>query len=378
MSFQIIRMNFFNLMFLLSCCASVIYFLLKWYIQRVYSFWKRHNIVSVKPTFPFGNLKVIFRDEHLSETLATYYRQNKHATQMVGLYFFFEPMLLITDLDLAQKILTQHFQHFQCRTNIFDKNCDPLAANLFNVDYDTWRPLRMKLAPTLNVKRIKLMFSAIVNETNEFVTHLKDSMVSNGPIEMEISEWITRFAMDVTDGCILGLNRRTLNNPTEKLYNLGKHVVDRPNMTPYRNAIITQFDSVIKLIGFRTHHKEVTTYFFNIVKQAVAHRERNNLKRNDLMDTLIKMKNTSSNQLSIEELAAQAYVFFLGGFISTSSTLIYCLYELSMKGKTQIQDKARREINSILEKHNGQLTYKSLKEMVYIEQIIQGDKLKFY
>lgn len=92
------------------------------------------------------------------------------------------------------------------------------------------------------------------------------------------------------------------------------------------------------------------------------------------MNILIKLKKseTNINQMTIQDVAAQAYVFFLGGFISTSSILIYLLPELSIPNQNYIQDKARQEITKIRKKYNGNLTLKAFKKMKYIEMIIQG------
>jgi cytochrome P450 family 6 len=50
-----------------------------------------------------------------------------------------------------------------------------------------------------------------------------------------------------------------------------------------------------------------------IVKDVVEYREKNNVKRNDFMDLLLnlKMKGALENKLTIEEIAAQVFVFFL-------------------------------------------------------------------
>lgn len=370
-------MVFFYLNYLCGLFVLSIGVWFVWHVQKIYSYWKFHKIPFEKPTFPFGNLKVFFRDESLVERLSSYYRRYKNSGPMVGLYFFLEPMLLITDLDLIQNILTRDFQYFQTRTNIYDESRDPLAANLFNLDYETWKPLRLKLAPAFSDKRVKRMFTEIVDVTDQLIEKLQNSIETNSVEEMDISDWMTKYTMDVTDTCLLGLNCLTLNNQNENLLQYGKRVCDQPNMTPYKNALINQFKGFIQLFGFRTHYKEVTDYFLGIVKRTVIHRENDSLKHRDLMNILIKLKNSTTNieQMTTEQVAAQAYVFFLGGFISTSSTLMYTLHELSMPNQKYVQYKARLEITSILRKYNGNLTPEALKEMQYIEMIIQGIKV---
>jgi len=69
-------------------------------------------------------------------------------------------------------------------------------------------------------------------------------------------------------------------------------------------------------------------------------------------------------------LAAQVFVFFFGGFETSSTTMTFCLYELSLH--QDIQDRVRKEIDVVLQKHEGKLTYESIKEMEYLDKVVAG------
>lgn len=69
------------------------------------------------------------------------------------------------------------------------------------------------------------------------------------------------------------------------------------------------------------------------------------------------------------EAAAQAYVFFLAGFETSSTTVTFCLYELARN--QDIQNKLREEIRIMIEK-NGDLTYCALNDMNYLHKVISG------
>lgn len=68
-------------------------------------------------------------------------------------------------------------------------------------------------------------------------------------------------------------------------------------------------------------------------------------------------------------------MFILAGFESSASTLTSIMYFLSIN--EEIQNGVRNEILEIINKDNGELTYESLKEMTYTQQVIDG-KLLFW
>jgi len=69
-------------------------------------------------------------------------------------------------------------------------------------------------------------------------------------------------------------------------------------------------------------------------------------------------------------LAAQVFVFFFGGFETSSTTLSFCLYELSLH--QDIQDRLRQEIDVMLKKYDGKLTYEGIQEMEYLDKVVSG------
>lgn len=84
------------------------------YVKWMFGYWRRNGITYIEPKFPFGNLEVINRTQHLSQRLAKIYQQYK-TNSMVGIYFLFRPVLLVLDLDLVRNIFIRDFQYFQDR-----------------------------------------------------------------------------------------------------------------------------------------------------------------------------------------------------------------------------------------------------------------------
>lgn len=68
-------------------------------------------------------------------------------------------------------------------------------------------------------------------------------------------------------------------------------------------------------------------------------------------------------------LAAQAYIFFLAGFETSSTTMSFAMYELA--ANPEIQDKLYNEIETTLRKHRS-VSYEAISEMEFLDRVIRG------
>lgn len=101
----------------------------------------------------------------------------------------------------------------------------------------------------------------------------------------------------------------------------------------------------------------------NIVKDQIEFREKNNVSRKDFIQILIQLRNnskmiedsdswevkTSSTELkhmSIEQCAAQVFLFYVAGYDSIASTLSYMLYELARND--DVQRRIQEDIDVVL------------------------------
>lgn len=360
-------MEYISSVFLISVITILCFI----YIKRKQSYWLRHGIPFIEPNM-FSDLKSTSEKERLSDKLTSIYRKHKGKGPMIGLYFFLKPVLLITDLDLVRDILITNFQHFQDRGFFYNEKHDPLSANLFRIEYEMWKPMRSKLTPTFTSGKMKFMFSTIVSVGNELVDTLSNAIRIDD--EVEVHDWMARYTTDVIGTCAYGIECNSLKDPLCEFRTMSKNVFTQPKLSYFQQLLMKSFVNIAKLAGARVYSKEVTDFFFRVVEDTIEHREKNNVQRNDFMSLLIDMKNSknTTDNLTNAEIAAQAFAFFAAGFETSSTALNFCLYELAMEDNKHVQDRARREIHSVLEKYNGNLTYEALNEMTYIAQVING------
>lgn len=107
-----------------------------------------------------------------------------------------------------------------------------------------------------------------------------------------------------------------------------------------------------------------------IVRDTIKYREENNVIRKDFLQLMMDLKSSETGSLTLNEMTAQAFIFFLAGYETSSTTMSFCLFELAKR--KEIQDKLRAEITEVLKQHGGEITYEAIMDMKYLQQVLEG------
>ncbi|XP_062552479.1 probable cytochrome P450 6a14 [Armigeres subalbatus] len=351
------------------------------WVRKRYSYWKERGIPYSEPSFPVGNIPGMGRTEHFSTLMQRCYKDLKRKGPIGGIFFFINPVALAMDLDLIKTVLVKDFQYFHDRSAYYNEKDDPLSAHLFAIEGNKWRNLRNKLTPTFSSGKMKMMFPTIIGVADEFLKLMKTEVSKNNEIEMK--EILARFTTDVIGNCAFGLECNSLHNPEAEFRRMGRKIFAVPKGRLLKVFIAQQFRSMARSLRIAITDKEVSDFFMAAVKDTVKYREENKIERNDFMSLLLKLKNAEPSDdctahnidpMTVEEIAAQAFVFFLAGFETSSTALSYCLYELAQN--TDLQNKARKCVADAIKKHSS-MTYEAMQDMPYIDQCINESLRKY-
>jgi cytochrome P450 family 6 len=74
--------------------------------------------------------------------------------------------------------------------------------------------------------------------------------------------------------------------------------------------------------------------------------------------------------LGIDDIAAQALLFFLAGFEVVSTLLSFSTLLLAMH--QDIQEQVREEVDKVLAEHGGQITYETVQSIKQLDNILSG------
>ncbi|PNF30179.1 putative cytochrome P450 6a13 [Cryptotermes secundus] len=376
---------------LVASVLSVVYAYFKW----SFSYWKKRDVPYVEPSFPFGNFGeatlALKNIGYVNRKLYTRLEGHRYG----GVYMVSSPLLFLRDPDLIKDVLVKDFSTFHDRGVYMNEEVEPLSGHLFSLPGKRWRNLRIKLSPTFTSGKMKMMFQRLVECGDELKLCL-ENIAGRGEV-IEVKDLLGRFSTDVISSCAFGIECNCLKNENAEFRQWGRKIFEPSMLGIIIGILSTAAPVVLDKLKLPTFDPNVSKYFRKMVHETVEYRESNNVKRNDFMQLLIQLKEKGSldseqgaedrsdeefsgigetaDGLSMNSLAAQAFVFFLAGFETSSTTMTFCLYELSVN--PDIQERLRTEVDTVLEKHDGKLSYEAVQEMSYLDKVVSETLRKY-
>ncbi|XP_075166832.1 cytochrome P450 6g1-like [Haematobia irritans] len=349
-----------------------------------FGFWQRHrNIPSVPGKIFSGNfldfvtfktnfgyhLKTIYDDAHFKDK------------PVVGVYGLFKPSLLIRDPELIKAVLIKDFDSFHNRYVDIDASYDTIGGQMmFFSSYELWKEMRYKLSPVFSGAKLKQMFPLIQNVAENMAEYLK--RLHHQVTQIEMKDFCARYTTDVIATTLLGLKSNCLENPEEHLNTAIRRMTEFGWKRGLNFVIIAFAPQFMRLFKSKILYPDTNEFLRNTIFQAIRERETSGEKRYDLIDIFVKLKeeashnNTKDMKMFMECLAAQAGVFMVGGFETSSTTMANALLELAKH--PDIQEKLKKEIHMVLKEENSsQISPEAINKIDYLEMII-NETLRLY
>ncbi|KAJ8949549.1 hypothetical protein NQ314_008178 [Rhamnusium bicolor] len=320
-------------------------------LQVDLSVLEKKKIPYLEPSIPFGNCSAIALGDWVSQI----YREGKSKVESE------------IKIDIADFIITYLYR---------------LGDHLFAITGKKWRNLRVKLTPTFTSGKLKAMFQTLADcgiVLEKYIENIAETKEAS-----DIKEILGCYSTDIIGSCAFGLDCNSFKEPNSPFRVYGKRVFVRNTLDHMKDLFSLTFPKVARALHLRVLSKEVSDFFMKTVENIVAYREKNSYTRKDFLQLLIEIKNKNGQPnghkgdgttLTMDEVAAQCFIFFLAGFETSSSTTTFALYLLTRH--PEIQDKLREEIHTVLERYDDQITYDSLSEMKYMKQVID-ESLRLY
>lgn len=117
---------------------------------------------------------------------------------------------------------------------------------------------------------------------------------------------------------------------------------------------------------------EIAEFYTKITQQTIAYRKSNKIHRNDFLQLFMQL-HYEGQGLTMQQLTANAFLFVLAGYETTSSTMTYFLYEVSRN--EEIQRRLQAEIDKVTKNEN--FNYEKLKELKFLEKCLNETLRKY-
>ncbi|XP_059048249.1 cytochrome P450 6B6-like [Achroia grisella] len=361
---------------LLILCVIAIYF----YGTRNHDYWLKRNVAHVPPIPFIGNH---FRNQFAFKniTAITTELYNKFPKEkVVGYYRWTTPELIIRDPEIVRHIMNVDFVYFYPRGLGRNPSVEPLQANLFHADGDTWKLLRQRMTSAFTTAKLKNMFPLVV-KCAEKLQLVGEDIVSNGG-ECDVRDLMARFTTEFIGACGFGIEMDTINNENSLFRDLGKLIFNRTLSDVVKLLIWEGFPITRNYL--RVFNSDIDKVIIDIVTKIRAQRNYKPCGRNDFIDLLLEMESKGKikgesiekrnpdgtpieveMEMTLECMVAQVFVFFAAGFETSSSATSSMLHLLAYN--PDIQFKIQEEIDQVLQKYDNKLCYDAITEMSLLD-----------
>ncbi|XP_021705929.1 probable cytochrome P450 28a5 [Aedes aegypti] len=345
---------------ILVTIVSLVYHYLTWN----FNYWKYRGVPGPLPKPFLGTFSSTFtQKEHPIEENNRIYREYRKDVPFIGGFSFRSPQLFALSPTLVKDILVKYHKHFRANEvgGTFDSKADPLLArNPFFLDGEEWRSKRAQITPAFTNSRLKALLPIMDNICNNMVSYI-DRHIPNGPIESK--ELSAKYTTDVVSSCIFGAEGGSLTSDRSEIREMGNALFQQTFMFIVL-AVISSIAPILKrFVKLSLIPKSIENYFVGLMTEAVRKRKASGTKQVDYLDHLINLQ--EQKEISILDMAAHGVTFFIDGFETTSEVLGFSLLELSID--KEIQNRLRQEIHSA---EDGQLTFETIMELPYLDQIV--------
>ena len=339
-------------------------------IYQQFTYWKKNKVPYIQGGPIFGTVwRVIFRRITFPDYCMFVYNYYPDV-RYIGVMDFATPTVVIRDPELINEIGVKSFKHFPNHRSFVSEEMDPIfGKNVFSLKDDRWREMRNSLSPFFTGNKMRFMFELVSKCSNDFVSYLYEHSEFHSMVELK--DIFTRYGNDVIATVAFGINVNSLKNPDNEFYKRGIDISSFSGTLRLIKFMLFRLNPrLTRMAGLRFLSRATANFFWNVISETVTARKTRGIVRPDMIHLLMQVKDLKepSYRLTIDDIVAQAFIFFLAGFDTVSTLLCYVVYELALH--QDIQQKLREEVDCYLEKENGEISYEAMSKMEYMEMVI--------
>ncbi|CAG2115653.1 unnamed protein product [Medioppia subpectinata] len=311
---------------------------------------------------------------------------------------------MVKDFHLFSDRKTRPYQH------------PVLFKNVFHASGDDWKRLRTIVSPTFTSGKMRKMFPMVRECLGDYLDVLE--VYATQGRDLNVKDMYQKLTMNVIGRCAFATDANALKDTRSTF------VRHAQGMTEFKFwkmlGLFVLPLPVKKLLGLKfAGNEESNQFFLNLTKQIVERRKREgNTGKvyNDFVQLLVDAEaksgadgaaeggpderegdsveahhvnegkeelevekrtfagNYGNKKLTIDEISAQGWIFFIAGSETTASTLGYASYELALS--PHFQDRLYDEVNAAFDA-DGEIGYDQLSRLPFLDAVVT-ETLRLY
>jgi len=189
-------------------------------------------------------------------------------------------------------------------------------------------------------------------------------------VELELKDLCSKYTTQVAAAAGFGVDGFCFDDEKadRSFRKIGKQVLE-PSI---RNAMIFMLVFIIpplnKILKMSIVPKHIDRFFRTLVADLMQQRRKEKIPRNDFLHLMAELERISDEKFDLEMLTSNIITFFLDSYGTSSTAMSFVGFQLASHPK--VQEKLRKEVMTVLDKYDGMITYEGLKEMTYMDQVL--------
>ncbi|XP_049791943.1 probable cytochrome P450 6a14 isoform X3 [Schistocerca nitens] len=345
-------------------------------------YWRRMGVAQATSRLFLGHAKdLLLGTTHLCGVMDEVYRQLE-GQPYGGFYMVGRPCLMLRDPDLVWKV-KHDSSHYSLRgARIKGNAMDPIWGNLLDVDDRHWREVMGHLTKAFVTEKTRKVSFLLEECGLRMQNALSQRIEDVGWRDLDLMCVCSRFATDAIGCCAFGIECGAIDDPRSKFLQLSHEAVFTNRWQNFADVMSLWQPHIISVLRPDILSRDTYEFFRDVALDILRYRRDNKLCRDDMMNELLKvrlngLKSVQNINTEFSDDSLVAYVFATFGFAleMLASTLSFCLYELSLD--TQVQTRARQQVDAALRARGGRLSYEAVQEMTYLDKVL-SETLRLY
>jgi len=296
---------------------------------------------------------------------------------LYGSFMGMQPTLHINDTELIKSVFIKDFDHFINRRKMgFDGKV--FRYLLTALEDQPWKDVRSAITPTFTSGKIKRYSVQMKECADQRSNHFHSIAENQGKIDLK--EEIGVLTMSIIAKCAFGMTIDNLGAEDDPFITKAKMLVTSKQLnSPVILLFLVLPEKLLAWMGKKFFPMEAWQFFFDIM-ETMAKERANSLEKYHDVPEMVKEAISSYttevngkkvpmwNSEEVDEIVtAQAVLFMLGGYSTTSNALTSCLFMLARH--PDVQEKIYDLIMSKMDQHED-ICHEMIQDIPYLDQFM--------